>query len=300
MTEFVISEPTSIEPRKPVTPFTFEGAFFQFWRTSGGTGFALKLIVTLGLVYAALSFLSTFVMYRSFTPDPEIALELMNSPWRLTGIMIVTYAIMLSVLAMGAGAVHRKVLFDEESPGFPLRFGADELRLILVYLGFLLLMVIAYFLLAFVLVMFVGGVGIGLGSAAAGFFTLILGLGVVGLLMWIAVRLSPLGAATVALKRPVLIGAKDVSKHRSAILFAVYLVLNIILGVVFIVAYLPVFSEIDFANPGVVPELPPALTMLLTLVMSFVFIAAALWTAAVGSYAFKNYLESQTQSDVFS
>ncbi|KQY34384.1 hypothetical protein ASD38_21845 [Caulobacter sp. Root487D2Y] len=125
--------------------------------------------------------------------DPQATLKAMEGMGPLFLFSALYSLVIYSILLAG---VNRLVLRPHDSAGAHLRLGADELRQAAVLVLVNLILLAAYFGLVIV-----AGVGIGIavavgGSAAGVLLGLLLGLGVLAAMIFLAVRLSFAGALT--------------------------------------------------------------------------------------------------------
>jgi hypothetical protein len=165
------------------------------------------------------------------TPDP------MTNPAAFGGgailIMVVSYIVFLLLGMVIMNAVFRAVLMPEEQGFASMRLGWDELRA----LGLLFLYLIGFTILVFigelVVLLLVGLVGFAAGSPMAAGLLGILGfLALMGFLVWVQVRLSPLFPLSLYRQRISIDGAWALSRGRFWILFAAYLIVLVPLLVV--------------------------------------------------------------------
>lgn len=131
----------------------------------------------------------------TFTADPREVLQLIS---HLGGAMALIVLLAAAMSAVLAGAILRSVMHPEQSQGAYLRLGADEVRLFVVAL------------IAWAAALFVAAIPSGAltlltatvaGAGARGLSAWIAflgGLGVIGLSMWVGVRLSLLSPQTFA------------------------------------------------------------------------------------------------------
>jgi len=226
----------TIEPRAKRTPFDFVQAVTAMFQTSGGRVFAFRLLfwTTAGMAIVTLIALPFILPYYGPlldsnqstmqavmkgeappTTDPDAMMA------ALKGMMLPGFLMMLgfwAAYAAGEAALHRKVLLGHENPKRPIRFGADELRVMLAQLG----VWGAWFLV------YIGGViVIGLFAVipVLGIILAILGVIFMMLMMvYLPVRLAPAAALSVRNSRSHLIAARHITKRRFWPLFGAYLV----------------------------------------------------------------------------
>jgi hypothetical protein len=111
-----------------------------------------------------------------------------------------------------------------------------------------------------------------------------------------------MGAATIGYDRPVVIGARKISKHRTAVTFGAYLAIFAIVVIVALLIALPGLRaalNADFTLSTSVSPVSRPVQILTGIGSSLVTVTGWMWLAGVGSYTVKNYLGTQSQSDVF-
>ncbi|ESQ91727.1 hypothetical protein ABAC460_05145 [Asticcacaulis sp. AC460] len=206
--------------------FAFEG--FRIIRkqplavAAWGLVFLVANIVGFGaLIFFALpTFVQLFSM--SAAPDPAVMSGLMLS-------LIPPYLIMFVVIGVSGAvvscAVFRAALTDEK-PGFGyLRFGGDELRMILIHIIYVLLFLGVYAALAIV------GVALGAGFSLIDEDLMPLGVLIaivaiiagIGLMIWLMIRLSLFSVQSFDEKRINLFGSWKLTKGNFWSLFGGYL-----------------------------------------------------------------------------
>ena len=139
-------------------------------------------------------------------------------------ILFLVFALFLNAIV--EAGMHRRML-GQQSGGFPFRVGQDEKNLFICYLGVYGLFFIVYFL---------GAIVIGLIAALLGQVSPILAsipLIIFGVLLaMLMVKLAPAGALTTLNKKPHVLAALQVSKHRSWSIFFTYLLMMIFFYIV--------------------------------------------------------------------
>lgn len=220
--------------------FSFDGALMHFARTEAPRGFFWKYAVSYILLYAAAIGLFWLIAGNAFLEMMYIS---MQSPTgqvsdadalRFMGAMglayLVAIPVFIAIWAVLEGALQRRYVRLEP---FALRFGGDELRLILVGLVWGVLIVVLYFTVAFVVIMavtaFIGYLATVVAAEGAGFVpfvpAILVGLAAACLSIWLIVRLSPAAALTVRDRRFRFFEAWAVTRGRFWPLLAAYLVL---------------------------------------------------------------------------
>ncbi|MCF6221768.1 MAG: hypothetical protein L3J65_11715 [Robiginitomaculum sp.] len=244
--------------------FDFSAAITQLFRTQDGKFFAKRLWFWASAAYA-IAMLVTFPFIIKYYPD------LLEANWHnmkammdgrtpdnmaLLAIlpkMLPSYLfLMVSMLAIGAAvetALHRKVLFDQEESGIPLRFGAVQFRVLVAQLAVWFIWLIAYTLGVLVLSLFV--VALAAAIPVLGAIIGVLGfIALMCLLVFLPISLAPAAALTVNNDRLQIMGARKVSKGIFWNLFGAYLVVVIggyvLIYVVMSVAVIAVTGDTAF------------------------------------------------------
>ncbi|WP_409433762.1 hypothetical protein ACJ3XI_04445 [Litorimonas sp. RW-G-Af-16] len=218
-----------IAPRPRKSNFDFGAAVSQLFTTPGGAGWALKLILSTGAVLGLCYVLGMYLIATPYLGFVENMDQLDTNPEAVLsgfgamapGYLLMTFGALLT-LVMGETALHCAVLRQEDTPGIPLRFGRDELRVFGASLG-----VWVFAFVAFFVIVLIGGL---FGAALT---TVVPELGVaiviiaylVGTIAWpfFAVRLSPAAALTVYNEKAHLLAGRHISKDRFWSLFLAFL-----------------------------------------------------------------------------
>lgn len=209
----ILSETFGIFTRRPGSVAIWAGSYFV---ASLVLGFAMVFVMT-GTV--------------GLTPDPVAV----SAGFGGSGIfvMIVFYIAFLLLGMVLMNAVFRTVLMPEEQSFASMRLGWDEFRA----LGLMLLYLIAFFILVFIVellaVLVVGMVGFLVGSPIlTGLLGILAAVALVGFLIWVQVRLSPLFPLSLYRHRISIDGAWALSRGRFWALFGAYLAVLVPLAVV--------------------------------------------------------------------
>ncbi len=303
--------------------FDFSAAITQLFRTQDGKFFAKRLWFWASAAYAFVM-LVTFPFIVKYYPD------LLEVNWHnmkammdgstpdntaLLAILAKLFPsylfLIISMLTIGAAvetALHRKVLFDQEESGMPLRFGIVQFRVLLAQIAVWVIWFLAYTIGVILLALFVG-------ILAA--VTPILGgiIGVLGfiafmcLLVFLPISLSPAAALTVNNNRLQVMGARKVSKGVFWNLFGAYLVVIIggyiliyvvmTIGVIVVTgdaAFLEALSGMGAENPKIAFEAAAQrfknpLVMLVGIIFIFAYAGAyaayTLSISGISSYTVK-------------
>ncbi len=193
------------------SPYDFGRAIFlPFHHGSGSLVFVIK-----SALFYAVGVFVLYILFGQMMQDASIAYQeaTMEDPLNAFsgfGVLVLkslpVYLGMWGLWVAVEAAFHRRVLFgDQESP-FPWRFGGDEFRVMFCQFVVWLVFIVVFFVLYFVFVIIAG-----LLSAATSpiFMVIVVGLGLLGALFvasFVAIRLAPAAARSVAEKR-IAIGA---------------------------------------------------------------------------------------------
>ncbi len=207
--------------------FSFDNALLHFVRTEGAGGFLWKYLsayIVLWLIYAAANLYVMAPMMMAYGDmmrdlsmggdgNPE-ALEqvMLQNAVRIGGGFAALLPIALVLWAAFEAAIQRRYIRND---GFRLRFGSDELRLIVVGIIWFLFLMAGY--LAFAAF---AGVAVMLGTAtsSAGAFiglSILIGFASLFLWVWMAIRLSPAAALTIRDRRIRFFDAWAVTRGRA-------------------------------------------------------------------------------------
>jgi len=238
-----------MQPRKPRTSFDFTQAVGQVFQTSGGTGFAKRLLFWVAAGYSVTMLIAFLLMANNFgpyldanwrnlqnlgsVPSPEETGALLSALGGLVpGYMVMIVGMWFSA-ASGEAALHRKVLLGRDTPGVLLKLNRDTGRVMLSQIGVWGLWCLAYFAGIFFLTIS-GALGaLGVIIAFIGIIVLI------GVLFLIPIRFAPAAALSIKQGELRLWSAKILTKHRFWNLFVAYL--TVFLGgyvVLVLVAYM--------------------------------------------------------------
>lgn len=275
------------------------------------TYFVASLVIGFAMI-----FLMTGTL--GLTPDPTLAPPAFGGGALLA--MLVSYVAFLLLGMVIMNAVFRAVLLPEERSFASMRLGRDEFRA----LGLLILYLVGMFVITLIgelgvmLVATVTGFAVGspIASAVIGF---VLFLAMIGFLVWVQVRLSPLFPLSLYRRRISIDAAWSLSRGHFWTLFVAYLavllplfVLGMMLGWWYLGSYIgevaaaqndPALVQAaaqNFAAQQAAMGLP--LRLVLTLVMSLFAIAGGTLWLGVAASATRALLDEQgdvTEEDVY-
>ncbi len=251
----------TIRPAPYDKDYEITDAMFGAFRLPGGMRSFWKLFLWSTLLYTVISLLvlpraigsyanlmmAIFEMEQSVTPDIG-ALGLGS----FFGWVLVIFVAYLVALAVIRAAFFRMYFFGDDGGPVPLRLGGDELRQLLVMLGFFALIFALTFLVSFAASLFMmllsavsenSFVGVALGL-------IVLYGAVIISLVWLGIRLCCAGALTGLRGETHVLAARYVSKNRFWALFGSLLVAGLIgyvaSNVGSSIAMMVAFSQIDF------------------------------------------------------
>jgi len=319
--------------KKPT--FDFGRAISQLFSQPGGRDFAIRLIlwtsVLLGITFAIIAkpYLSMMgdmlegSWVSSQNPeDPEAALAIFTGLTKYILPMLLATLLMWAVYASAEAALHKRIFHNHDAGFFPLRFGADEIRVMgaqfVVYL-----MVFGIYILGVILIALVAGIigmaGQGSGAAAA-LLGLIMLVGFVFFLWFLAyfsIRMAPAAALSVKNDKLAVTDGWRITKKRTGNLFLAYLLIFIVgyvaISVVQMAAFSMILNENYFElmyglgseNPRVVFEQAaeklkqPGTIVLLIVGMIVYMIVTVIWwltIAGVANYAVQWWEETSVEN----
>ena len=226
----------TIDPRPRRTPFDFVAAVTAMFQTSDGNAFAWRLLFwTTAFMSIALLVILPFIaphfgvlfdlnqqnmqaLLEGRTPTPVDSAAVSASLKKMILPAIVMTLAWWAAYAAGEAALHRKILRGEEYPKRPLRFGADELRVMLAQIGVWMLFFLVY--IGGIVLMVAGTEIPVLGVVIA----IVAVLAMIFLLINIPVRFAPAAALSVMNKKAHLMAARKITKGRFWPLFGAYIV----------------------------------------------------------------------------
>lgn len=251
-----------IEPRAKRTPFDFTHAVGAMFKTSDGKAFAWRLLFWTTAALSIVLLVSLPMILPHYAPimeynaanmqaimagqtppplDPEIFGAAMVK--LIPGGLIYFFGFWLAYAA-GEAALHQKILNNRENPKRALRFGKEQLLVILAQLGvwgsFFLVYIGGFVVIAvFMLVPVLGAI-----VAIFGAIAILLGI------IYVPVRLAPAAALSVQRNKPHLLAARHITKNRFWPLFGAYLVTFIggyvLIGVMMQISLIVVTGDPNF------------------------------------------------------
>lgn len=199
------------------------------------------VLLTAALVQVMGPEMSTMMQQgREPTTDPAEAMALLQTLGKLYAVLLPLGLVFSAVLLC---AVYRAVLRPQEKGLGYLKFGGDELRMMLLFVILFLL-----FLVFYVVILIAGSVvGVAVGAAAAaaggqpsaiaGIFVVVSSALMLAALIYFLVRLSLAGPATFARRKLTLGAAWRMTKGRFWSLFGAYLLAVVLALVVMLLVY---------------------------------------------------------------
>lgn len=261
------------------TKFSFDNAAFHFARTDGPPGFIWKYLACFGIgalllmavgYYAFQPLFGAYAELFSSIMDPSIserAAEEAFSNALLASFGQVALGMLVFMLVFAAfwsvmeAAILRRYIRDE---GFSLKFGADELRMLVVgviwylsFMGMYLVFILAMMgLIAPVATMAQDNPGL------IALWTIIVVPALSIVWLYVVVRLSPAGAMTIRDRKVTFFSAWGLTKGRFWPTLGAFAVLGLILYLIAMVIYMVVgftligsiFSAMDFSSGEPDPE----------------------------------------------
>ncbi len=240
--------------------FSFDNAAFHMFRTEGPGGFIWKYLIAYGLVIFVFAAISMLMMGPLFSAYGEMMAAAVNGASEQEMDTIIMDALLANVgqLALGyiaslifgvvfwaafEAAIQRRYVRDE---GFGLRFGGDELRLIVVGLIWIA-MLIGGMIVSQLAIM---GLILPVVSIASenpmliGLWGFVVVLAVMVLWLVMLIRLSAASALTIRDRKIHFFASWSVTKGRFWPMLGAYLILLLILGTVVTVIYMLGFGVI--------------------------------------------------------
>jgi len=191
-------------------------------------------VLVWGVIYGALTVAS--MMWLPAMMRMQLAAAGGGSPGALLQWMIPFYLAMIVVALVMTVAAFRAVMRPEASAAAFLRFGGDELRLLVLAIVWLVINLVLYFM-AILLGVTVAGIMAGSNGSSAGIallFGVVIALPVLCLMIFVHIRLSPAIPLTL-LRRKIIIGdAWRLTRGHFWVLFTGYLIVVLML----VLAYL--------------------------------------------------------------
>lgn len=315
--------------RKPVTPFNFTEALLQSFRTEGGADFGKRLFLSYAAIIVVIFLVAMPVLmplyfdlldaswvvnqatFSGETADPAAASQMFSAISKVLPAYLLLLLICWLASASAETALHRQNLLGVSKPGWPLSFGRDELRTMVVQFLVFVIWASVYSIGIILLVI----IGLAASAISSGLAAIVIVFGIifyVCIMVLIPIRLAPAAALTVYNDKLTLGSAFHVTKHRFWNLFMTYLVCvigaYIALNVVIFVVVMAVVGDSSamMAISGLGSELPSSvfeavgarlknpLVMLIIVLggiaYSAISVLITLTLAGIGSYAAKWYL----------
>ena len=240
----------------------FEG--FRIVRREPGT------IVIWGVLHLVLGLASVFLIVPFMGPIMQLAqtqpgapklnaaqsLALLANAARLYALILPLY---LAVAAVYTCAVYRAVLRPTDKGFGRLRLGADELRMVVVWIALGLILMVSTIVLVVIAVLAAGMIAAATGGKGAGATAAII-LAVIAayaaalaFALWLGVRLSLAGPMTFAERRVRLFASWGLTRRRFWSLFGCYLLAFVFLTIISLVS-LTIYGAISTVATGSITE----------------------------------------------
>lgn len=234
------------------SPYDFGRAIFLPFHSGSGS----LIFVVKSAVFYAVGLFILYMLFGQMMQDASVVYQekTIEDPLYVftgMGIMLLKslpiYLGMWMIWIAVETAFHRRVLFGDQGNPFPWRFGGDELRVMLcqlvVWIVFIVVLIVVYFVFALIA---------GLLSAVISspiFMIVVISLGLLAALFvasFIAIRLSPAAARSVAEKRIAIGSVWAVTKGRFwpslGAYYLLWIVGMIVYGVLMTVAMLAIYG----------------------------------------------------------
>lgn len=212
--------------------FTFDSALMHFARVEGPKGFFWKYLAAYALgaiaIFAVtlLFFGNTFAQMMAISMDPYADPDDMM---RIGGGLVVMYLVQFVLYVIFASAIEACILrWYVRGEGFTIGFGADELRLIVVYLIWAALFIGSYLLFAILSGVLIGGIGAASGGDmgfGVALIAIILFIAYFAFAIYYGTRLSPAAAITTRDRRIAFFRAWGATRGRFWPMFGAFLVI---------------------------------------------------------------------------
>ncbi len=212
--------------------FTFDSALMHFARVDGPKGFFWKYLLAYALGAIAI-FAITFIFFgNTFASLMAVSMDPYADPddiMRLGGSVVVMYLVQIVLYILFASAIEASILRRYvRGEGFSIRFGSDELRLIMVYLIWAGVLIVSYLLFTILIAVLLGGIGAAIGGeigAGIGVLAVILFIAYFAFAIYYGTRLSPAAAITIRDQRISFFRAWGATKGRFWPMFGAFLVI---------------------------------------------------------------------------
>jgi hypothetical protein len=306
---------------KKASTFDFQRAISQLFGASTGKDFSIRLVlwtaVLIGVSFVLIAKpyvgMMGIVLEASWVTnknpnDAEAIFGAYSGLGQYVLPIFLATMFMWAVYASAETALHKKIFRDEDAGFFPLRFGADEVRVMGAQFMVYLMVFGIYFGAAIALVLF-SALGAVLGSAGAVIGVLLAFVGLIVLLWFLpyfSIRMAPAAALTVKRQQLTVTKGWGITHKRAGSLFLAYLLI-FILGYVAVTivqtmafssfldeSYLTLMTGLSDESPRVVFEqaaekLKQPGTMIILIVCAILYaVVTAIWwlsIAGVANYA---------------
>lgn len=256
--------------------FSFGNAISHWSKTDGSKGFIWKYLATYTVCtiafVIAVGFGATLIMNMVFgdLSDRFIMRRAMNDSFAL----LILFYVLGAVIALVFWSIFEASMQRRYVRGarFSIGFGADELRLMVVGLWWMLMLLVVYFVSAFVfgLVTMPFTMALGDSPLVAGIVVLVAGLLVAATVLFFVVKWAPAAAMTIRDRRIVFFSAWGLTNGKEGSMYGAYITLLLILGIVWAILYaaiLLVFAAPMGGMSGLAPRAPGPIIAVLGLIL---------------------------------
>lgn len=219
--------------------FSFDNAAFHFVRTDGPNGFLVPFILSYIAFAALATAINLGVQYLMFGSLNGFAERIAGGivPTNQLASVGLYYLVLLAIgaifWAVFEAAVQRRYVLDE---GFSLKFGGDELRLLVVGLLWFVSFFGSYIVMIVALLLPLSALNSNGVSPIAPLLFFLVALGYFGVWIWVAVKLSAASALTIRDKKIRFFHSWGATRGRFWALFGAFLLLFIIVIVTYILS----------------------------------------------------------------
>lgn len=242
--------------------FDIGAALSTVFRMPGGRNFLIRLLLwgtaAITVIYALFgtkffgaygNFIISMSEMNAATPTPDQTAAMISQMMSLYGAMAIVGVLSWLAFIAVETAIHKNVFRATDHGAFPLRFGADELRVAVTQFVVGLCVLLVY-VGCIILVAVVGGVLAAINSTIGGIFIGLAIIAAICALALVAVRWAPGAALAVRDGNFRIFGGWPATKGRFWWLFLTYLIIfiggGVVIYIIMTVGGLVSFSGLDF------------------------------------------------------